>query len=49
MSFGAAVAIYFIIWWLCLFAVLPFGVRSQVEEGTSFPAPTGARHQAIAC
>jgi predicted secreted protein len=33
MSIGASVAIYFIIWWLCLFAVLPFGVRSQIEEG----------------
>jgi len=27
------VAIYFVIWWLCLFAVLPFGVRSQGAEG----------------
>lgn len=26
-------AIYFIIWWLTFFAVLPFGVRSQIEEG----------------
>jgi predicted secreted protein len=37
MSIGAAVAIYFIIWWLCLFAVLPFGVRSQVEAGNVVP------------
>ncbi|QCK87673.1 DUF1467 family protein [Phreatobacter aquaticus] len=37
MSVGAAVAIYFIIWWLCLFVVLPFGVRSQVEAGTVIP------------
>jgi len=27
------VAIYFVIWWLCLFVVLPFGVRSQSAEG----------------
>ncbi|MCK0195638.1 DUF1467 family protein [Ancylobacter sp. 6x-1] len=27
------VAIYFIIWWTVIFAVLPFGVRSQREEG----------------
>ncbi len=33
MSIGTAIALYFIIWWLCLFAVLPFGVRSQIEDG----------------
>ena len=33
MTVGAALAIYFIIWWLVLFAVLPFGVRSQHEDG----------------
>ncbi|WP_026380121.1 DUF1467 family protein [Afifella pfennigii] len=33
MSLVAAIAIYFVIWWLCLFAVLPWGVRSQEEEG----------------
>jgi predicted secreted protein len=33
MLFGSAFAIYFIIWWLTLFAVLPFGVRSQQESG----------------
>lgn len=27
------VAIYFVIWWTCLFVVLPFGVRSQHEDG----------------
>lgn len=26
-------AIYFIVWWTVLFAVLPFGVRGQHEEG----------------
>ena len=25
-------AIYFVAWWVVLFAVLPFGVRSQAEE-----------------
>lgn len=29
---GAA-ALYFVAWWIGLFAVLPFGVRSQVEAG----------------
>ena len=33
MSITTAVAIYFLIWWVTLFAVLPFGVRSQVESG----------------
>lgn len=28
-----AVALYFVVWWTLLFAVLPFGVRSQAEEG----------------
>jgi predicted secreted protein len=37
MSTGAAVAIYFIIWWLTLFVVLPFGVRSQLEAGEVVP------------
>jgi predicted secreted protein len=34
MSLTTALAIYFIIWWTVLFAVLPWGVRSQVESGT---------------
>ena len=34
MSLTPALAIYFIIWWTVLFAVLPWGVRSQVESGT---------------
>lgn len=33
MSIAGAIALYFVIWWVFLFAVLPFGVRSQVEEG----------------
>lgn len=33
MGIGSMLAIYFIIWWLVLFAVLPFGVRSQEEAG----------------
>ena len=34
MSFTTGLAIYFLIWWITLFAVLPFGVRSQHEGGT---------------
>ena len=33
MKFGSGVAIYFIVWWLCLFAVLPWGVRNAHETG----------------
>jgi predicted secreted protein len=37
MSAGTALAIYFLIWWLVLFAVLPWGVRSQAERGDVSP------------
>lgn len=33
MKLASAIAIYFVIWWTVLFAVLPFGVRSAAEEG----------------
>jgi predicted secreted protein len=26
-------AIYFVVWWIVLFAVLPWGMRTQEEEG----------------
>ena len=32
-----AVAIYFTTWWIVLFAVLPFGVRSQHEARDVVP------------
>ncbi len=25
-------AIYIVVWWLCLFVVLPFGVHNQIDE-----------------
>jgi predicted secreted protein len=37
MSLSFAIAIYFIIWWTVLFAVLPIGVRTQGEEGAVVP------------
>jgi predicted secreted protein len=37
MSITTAIAIFFIIWWLSLFVVLPFGVRSQHEEDEFAP------------
>jgi predicted secreted protein len=33
MTIGSFIAIYFVVWWIILFAVLPFGVRTQEEEG----------------
>jgi predicted secreted protein len=33
MPIGSLIALYFIIWWVTLFAVLPFGIRSQGEMG----------------
>ena len=32
MALSSAIAIYFVLWWIVLFAVLPFGVRSQAES-----------------
>ena len=33
MAISTAIAIYFLIWWIVLFAVLPWGVRAQGEGG----------------
>ncbi|MGA2894527.1 MAG: DUF1467 family protein [Xanthobacteraceae bacterium] len=48
MSVTTAVATFFLIWWVTLFAVLPWGVRSQHEGGEMVPgtdpgAPTSFR------
>jgi predicted secreted protein len=48
MSFALGAAIYFVIWWIVLFAVLPFGVRTQEEDrrivpGTPESAPANIR------
>jgi predicted secreted protein len=37
MAITTIIAIYFIIWWVVLFAVLPWGVRSQEESGEVLP------------
>jgi predicted secreted protein len=37
MGWALGLAIYFIIWWIVLFAVLPIGVRTQGEEGIVVP------------
>ncbi len=37
MPITTAVAIFFLIWWVVLFAVLPWGIRSQHEGGEIVP------------
>jgi predicted secreted protein len=37
MPVTTAVAIFFLIWWVVLFAVLPWGIRSQHESGEIVP------------
>lgn len=44
MGLVSGLAVFFIVWWLVFFAVLPFGARSQVDEdevilGTERGAP----------
>lgn len=45
MSLVSLLAIYFVVWWVVLFAVLPWGMRTQEDEGevvlgTAHSAPT---------
>ena len=37
MSLTLAIAIYVVLWWTVLFAVLPIGVRTQGEDGAVVP------------
>ncbi len=37
MTKTTAAAVFFLIWWVALFAVLPWGVRSQHEGGEVTP------------
>ena len=36
-TISTAFAIYFVVWWTVLFLTLPFGVRSQHEDGAGVP------------
>ena len=46
MTLVFAIAIYVVIWWIVLFAMLPIGVRTQAEEGEVSPGtPESAPHQ----
>jgi predicted secreted protein len=33
MQYLTAFAIYFVVWWITLFAILPIGLRTQAEDG----------------
>ena len=37
MQFFSYFAVYFIIWWMTLFAVLPFGLKTQAEANDVVP------------
>ena len=48
MSTTTALAVFFLIWWVALFAVLPWGIKSQHENehivpGSDPGAPSRAR------
>jgi len=46
MTLSFAIAIYVVIWWVVLFAMLPLGVRTQAEEGEVSPGmPESAPHR----
>ncbi|NIX77444.1 DUF1467 family protein [Microvirga terricola] len=54
LKISGGIALYFVIWWTLLFAILPFGVRSQVEVGDvahgtepGAPAAPALREKAI--
>ncbi|HVX37961.1 MAG TPA: DUF1467 family protein [Gemmatimonadaceae bacterium] len=42
MTPTTAIAVYFLIWWVTLFAVLPFGMNRQAEAGDIPGADPGA-------
>jgi predicted secreted protein len=53
MSLAMGLALYFIIWWTVLFAVLPLGVRTQgdageIVQGTPESAPVSPRMARVA-
>ena len=37
MSIPLGIALFFVIWWIILFAVLPFFIRTQAEAGNVVP------------
>lgn len=42
MTIALALALYFMVWWIVLFTVLPFGVRTQDEDSDVVPGTPGS-------
>jgi predicted secreted protein len=40
MSLTLAIGIFFVVWWISLFAILPFGVKTQQENQSVIPGST---------
>ena len=40
MQLFSIFAVYFVIWWMTLFIVLPFGLRTQADENQVVPGTT---------
>lgn len=36
-TISSMLAIYFVLWWVVLFVTLPFGIRTQSDDGTTIP------------
>lgn len=47
MSLVSSVAVFFVIWWLVLFVVLPFGVKTQNEANILPGSDRGAPHEPL--
>ncbi len=45
MPILSALAVYIVIWWIVLFAVLPWGVRTQDEGGEVVPGTASSAPQ----
>lgn len=45
MSLPVGIAVYFICWWLVLFAVLPIGVHTQSDAGDVTPGTADSAPQ----
>lgn len=45
MSWPLGIALFFVVWWIVLFAVLPFGVRTQQETGEVVPGTPASAPQ----
>ncbi|MEK1851237.1 MAG: DUF1467 family protein [Phyllobacterium sp.] len=46
MPIATAMAVYFILWWLTLFTMLPIGLRTQGdEEDVTLGTPASAPHK----